>query len=426
MKIIWVIIVFLIQSTSVLFCQNLQYARKVIDTLSSPYFNGRGYVNNGINTAAGFIENEYQKYHLNKFNDNFFQSFSIPINTLPGKMLIEIDEHELIQVEDFIVSANTKSVKGKFELVWLDDLLQKDSIDFKIVNLKHKVLIVDTQSFNDTSRNVLTNVLKTQNIFQAEAVIFLTNEVRLSWDISNASDVSDYLTITLKKKIISKNAKSIKINIDARFIKKYPVKNVIGYVKGKQFPDSFLVFTAHYDHLGRMGKNTYFPGAHDNASGTATMLDLAHYYSLPEHQPDYSIAFMSFCCEEIGLLGSWYYTEHPLFPLSKIKFLINLDILGTGSEGIQIVNSLANQHVFDRLNQINSEKKYLPEIKPRGNAPDSDHYYFTQKKVPAIFIYTLGKEYLEYHTVNDKAAGLPLTKYDILFHLITDLIQTFK
>ena len=88
-----------------------------------------------------------------------------------------------------------------------------------------------------------------------------------------------------------------------------------------------------------MGKDVYFPGANDNASGVAMLLNLANYYSKKENQPKCSIAFIAFAGEEAGLLGSKYFSEHPLIPLNKMKFLVNLDLLGTGDEGMMVVNA---------------------------------------------------------------------------------------
>jgi Zn-dependent M28 family amino/carboxypeptidase len=127
--------------------------------------------------------------------------------------------------------------------------------------------------------------------------------------------------------------------------------------------DTFIVLTAHLDHLGTMGKNVFFPGAHDNASGCAMVLNLAKYYSMRKCKPHYGLVFMFFSGEELGLLGSRFYTEHPLFPLSKIKFLINLDLMGSGDEGVQIVNSTIYKkqyniilHQFSLKNKRNSIK----------------------------------------------------------------------
>ena len=176
-----------------------------------------------------------------------------------------------------------------------------------------------------------------------------------------------------------------------------------------------MIFTAHYDHLGGMGKQVYFPGANDNASGTALLLMLTRYYS--QHPPKYSVVFIAFAGEEAGLIGSEYFVNHPLIPLKKIRFLTNLDLMGNGEEGITVVNATEFSKEFELLKKISNDNKLLATVNPRGKAKNSDHYWFTEKGAPSFFIYTLGKR-KDYHDVNDIAATLPLYKMDDLQTLL--------
>src|SRR6185436_20631513 len=141
-------------------------------------------------------------------------------------------------------------------------------------------------------------------------------------------------------------------------------------------------------------------------------------------QPKYSIVFMAFGAEEIGLLGSEYYTKHPLFPLSSIRFLLNMDIVGTGDEGIKVVNGSVHTNEFDKLVKLNDEHHYLKSVQVRGKAANSDHYFFTENEVPAFFIYTLGG-ISAYHDVFDRDETLPLTKFNNLELLLKDFISSF-
>lgn len=170
-----------------------------------------------------------------------------------------------------------------------------------------------------------------------------------------------------------------------------------------------------------MGNKTFFPGANDNASGVAMLLSLAEYFTKQENRQPYSILFIAFAGEEAGLQGSKYYTEHPLLPLSKIRFLINLDLLGTGDEGIMVVNATEFERDFSILQSINDTAKYVSNVGKRGKAKNSDHYYFSEKGVPAFFIYTLGGV-TWYHDVMDKSETLPLTKYNNVFQLLKSFI----
>jgi Zn-dependent M28 family amino/carboxypeptidase len=176
------------------------------------------------------------------------------------------------------------------------------------------------------------------------------------------------------------------------------------------------VITAHYDHLGTLGRKKYFPGANDNASGVSMLLELAHYYS--QNKPAYSMVFIAFAGEESGLIGSSYFVRKPTMELANIHFLINLDLLGTGDDGIMVVNGSVFKKEYDELIAINEKQHLLPAIKMRGEAANSDHYPFYKRKVPCFFIYTLGG-IAAYHDVMDVAKTLPLTKYKEVFDLIT-------
>jgi Zn-dependent M28 family amino/carboxypeptidase len=202
------------------------------------------------------------------------------------------------------------------------------------------------------------------------------------------------------------------------FVPNYSSQNVIAFIPGRIHPDSFIVFSAHYDHLGYMGKNVYFPGANDNASGCAMLLSLAKYYTMPEHRPKYTVVFIAFGGEEVGLIGSKYFTEHPVIPMRNIRFLLNMDIMGTGEEGITAVNGTLFKEEFDALKRINTEENLIADVKMRGKAANSDHYYFSEKGVKAFFIYTMGG-IKAYHDIYDRAETLPLNEFEDLFRLIT-------
>jgi Zn-dependent M28 family amino/carboxypeptidase len=207
-------------------------------------------------------------------------------------------------------------------------------------------------------------------------------------------------------------------NLYSKWEPRHIARNVLGFVPGSERPDSFVVFTAHYDHLGRMGGKTYFPGANDNAAGVALLLELARYYAQPANKPRYSVLFIGFAGEEAGLIGSEYYTEHPSIPLNQIRFLFNLDLVGTGQEGATVVNATCCDTELKWLNEINDQYKLLPGIRTRPNRPNSDHYWFAKKGVPAFFIFTQGSP-PHYHDVNDIPETLPLTKIRELFRLLT-------
>ncbi len=398
--------------------QDIDYARHLIEKLSSKKFAGRGYIKKGDHKAAKYIARQFKKHGVSYFGDDYYQEFSFPVNTFPSKITVEVNNKKLNPGREFVVYANSPGAEGDYELLWMsNDTADKNYLlDFyKKNDLKGKVLVAD--------QNLRRLIMQNQPP-EAEGVV-LRREKKIYWFLSIAKNVNDIFFLDVASSSLPEGTENISITFENKFIEDYKTRNVIGYVKGKKFPDSFFVFTAHYDHLGYMGKEAWFPGANDNASGTAMIMDLARYFAYPENQPDYSIAFMAFAGEETGLMGSGYYAEHPLFPLEKIKFVVNLDMIGTGSKGITIVNGKVLPKAFRKFGSINDEHVLLKDVKARGESCNSDHCPFYMKGVPAIFIYTRGREFSEYHNPDDLAKDLPLTEYEDLFRLFVYFVNDF-
>lgn len=202
----------------------------------------------------------------------------------------------------------------------------------------------------------------------------------------------------------------------------YRSQNICGYIPGDI--DTMIVFTAHYDHLG-MSADTIFPGAHDNASGTAAILDLARMTNL--QRGHYTYVFLIFGGEEAGLVGSRYFVEHPLFSLSKVKLLINIDLFCGGDEGLMVVNAndRKTSAYVDLLQHINDERGYAAKIGRRDNAPNSDHYFFVSE-CPSIFIYTLGGPYGGYHSPTDTCDGCGLGNYTDFMSLLRVFLEQLE
>lgn len=394
------------------------YARKVVDTMTSESMHGRGYVNYGTRIAADYIRSEYKRAGLKMFGADFFQSFSFPVNIFPGNMEVNI-AGPLVCGKDYIVRGDCGSLSGEFMLeriVVADVLKSKKRLKkFRKKDLSNSFIVIDKAGADLKNKEVQQFVEGLQNnSCNAKGIIEL-EETKLTGDFS--MEAKPYVALIILRGSVPAAAKTIRLDIQNERIVSYPSQNVIGYVQGTQFSDSFIVFSAHYDHLGQMGRSVYFPGANDNASGCAMLLNLVKYYSMPEHRPKYSIAFMAFGGEEVGLLGSKYYTEHPLFPLKNIKFLLNMDIMGTGEDGITVVNGSVFKNEFEKLKQINDENNFIKEVRIRGKAANSDHYFFSENGVKAFFIYTMGG-IKAYHDIYDRAETLPLNEFEDLFKMI--------
>lgn len=402
----------------------IKYAREIIDTLAAPGMHGRGYVNRGDSIAADYIKKEFEKIGVKPTGKELEQRFSFPVNTFNGytniflgyKEETQIKEKLLIPGKDFLIRSDSPPSDMHCRLVFFDEDSVKSQNKYDKFHEKTycSTAVINAYKIKDKNklRKIENNCI---NKTKYKMIVIFQNE-KLTWDVSQKQSKKPIIEILYNDSLKIENIDAIVSGISTQFIPNYQSQNVLGHIKGTQYPDSFIVFSAHYDHLGRMGKEVYFPGANDNASGCAMLLTLAKYYS--EHPPKYSIAFMAFGAEEAGLIGSKYYVEHPLFPLKQIKFLVNMDIMGTGDEGIKVVNATEHKKEFDELVKINAEKSLLPVVSPRGKSANSDHYFFSEAGVKTFFIYTLGG-IKAYHDIYDRPETLPLTKFEEVFKLLT-------
>jgi aminopeptidase YwaD len=400
------------------------YARQMVDTLASPFSLGRGYYRNADENAANIIATEFYKFQVEPFEkNNYYQQFHFSVNTFPHTVNVALKKRQLKPGADFIVSPGTPATKGTYKVMWCDSntINNRAKLD-KFISKKYpkKFVLFNMKGVNDETTKKIVGKVISSNTIGAKGIGQIKD--KLTWSVSTTVDgfpTVEFLTGVITKK---KEAKKISLDIETQFYDDYTGRNVLGFVKGTEVPDSFIVFSAHYDHLGIMGTEAIFTGANDNASGCAMMLSLAKHYAT--HPAKYSMAFIGWGGEELGLLGSFNYVEHPVFPLGKIKFMVNVDIMGTGDDGITVVNGTGYKPRFDSMVAINKKLNLLKEVKIRNNAANSDHYPFVEKGVPAFFIYTLGG-IKAYHDIYDKRETLPMTKFKEVYILLTEFVKTF-
>lgn len=399
---------------------NLKYAKRILKTLCSSALEGRGYVNHGDLKSAKFIAHEFQKLKLlPAAGKSYFQNYTISVNSLPDNLFVKIDNRELKPGQDYLMSADAPTLKGQYPLVFFSKKeLQNDTLFYiKLQKAQGKFLVFDLDEFDMKNREdrsfleILETELKLTPNLPIAGVIKLYND-KMMWTPAPLQALRP--VIEMQKTAFSKEAKIISLEVNGYYYDYYPTQNVAAYIKGSEFPDSIVMVTAHYDHLGRMGAKTFFPGANDNASGVSMMLNLARYYS--KSPPKYTMVFVAFSGEELGLLGSRFYVEHPLFPLNTVKLLFNLDILGTGVDGITVVNGAIYKSYFNRLVNINKRLNLIKDVKPRGEMCKSDHCFFHQQHVPSLYAYTMGGVSF-YHDIYDKAETLTMEEFHDLFTL---------
>lgn len=414
---------------SLLLLGNCLQAQTAIDTLkkhlnilAAPAMHGRGYTNNGVNLAADYIQQEFSNYGLKSFTEEqYLQHYSFPINIFPGAFSLSINGKELVPGEDYIVNAASSGTRFSHKKLNYINLINcKDSLSWVQIKAKfkrNKVYVlqhIDTlMKYNKLSMRTFAKTLEHGNfIIPSSKLIFFAT-----------GDITPATIFYVLEKAMPEDPATASARIEQRLIPKFDTKNIIGYVPGTSQADSFVVFTAHYDHLGEMGKNAIFNGASDNASGTSMLLYLAQYYAT--NPPPYSVAFMAVSGEEVWLLGSTYYVNNPLFSLSSIKMVINMDMMGDATEGLSVINGAAQPELVRNFEANNKANKLLGEIRIAGQSNNSDHFPFSSKNVPAVFLFTRGVNN-HYHNVYDVAKDIHFVNGDKVLQLIKHYVNTIQ
>lgn len=169
--------------------------------------------------------------------------------------------------------------------------------------------------------------------------------------------------------------------------------NVVGMLPGSEHPDEYIVYTAHWDHLGvarSVLQDRIYNGAVDNASGVAGMLEIAEAFAAMDPGPERSIVFLAVTAEESGLLGSDWYASHPLFPLERTVANINLDAMSlVGPSHDVTVIGYGNSELDEyAARAAEMQGRHLePEPTPeKGFFYRSDHFNFAKRGVPALYL----------------------------------------
>lgn len=423
-----------------LHAQDTLYARTVIAELCSDKLHGRGYYKHGAQKAAQYIAKEMKVLGASPLQSSFLQEFSMPANVIE-EVSLELEGKVLRPGIDYLVSEDapsssirTDGLRPGFQVQLIDNSSIEDS-NYRESLISNTKLKYHWNAFKSDPALPLICVIDTlsavnQKKYQAYLkrlkmhvnTLFLVNR-KLTWSVSEGQ--APYVSFeVLRSYFPDEIPKTLKVVWKVKSsVKKTKQFNVVGVIPGTERPDSFLMITAHYDHLGRMGKNAIFYGANDNAAGVAMTLDLLRYYKT--HPQRYTVVFVAFAGEEVGLIGSYFYSKNPYHNLNTTRALVNLDLVGTGETGMTMVNATEFTQEFALLDSLNEVQAFVPEIRKRGKAAISDHYFFTELGIPSFFWYQSGPR-SAYHDVQDVPETLSLAGYNGTFLLLTQYFSALQ
>jgi Zn-dependent M28 family amino/carboxypeptidase len=372
---------------------------RIENTLAADDMQGRQVFTSGIEKAAGFIRDEFKKAGLKPLpgSKDYTQSFAMadPASSEATGLLdgISIGKKNMV-----VFSADSSLVitpADHYQKIFLKKANDFMHVLFKYLDADQNVLIfVDTSMADKFKR--LSNIHMPQ---------FKGNGNRIF--ILYSADPQRY-RIEIKQKI-----------------KTQSLSNIVGIIPGKTKPDEYVIFSAHYDHLG-IGKpdasgDSVYNGANDDASGTTAVITLAKYFSKLNNNQR-TIIFVAFTAEEVGEFGSAYFSKH--MDADKVMAMFNIEMIGTESKWGK--NS-AYMTGFDKSdmgtilqrNLVNTQFKFYPDPYPEQMLfLRSDNATLAQKGVPAHSISTSKMDSEPYyHQPGDEVKTLDLAN-------MTQIIQS--
>ncbi len=408
-----------------------QSAGRTVAVLASDSLAGRGYgPADGARKAAHYLAGRFRELGLEPVGDSagrsYYQHFTLPINTFSEPVALLTDKRGAWRPgTEFIVAPDCPPTNGNGRVLALDTALF--GLDSGLIarrlrprSLAKCLLVLRAQ---DEKRLAKLPLAARRWVASARAVL-VREPRKLTASVAQRQGPQAWFRVLDSAWTRAAPVRRATVYAGTQFEAAYPAMNVVGRLRGTapNAADSVLFVTAHYDHLGQQGPEVTFYGANDNASGTAMLLELARAFT-GEHRPKHDIIFIAFGAEEAGLVGSEWCANHPPVPLTRIRFLLNLDLEGFGDKGATVVNGKLHPTQYQLLTaepaaQAAANSPSFP-WNARGKAANSDHFPFSERGVPAFFVYSLGGSGY-YHDVRDRPATLDLeSAYSLYWRLRT-------
>lgn len=406
--------------------QDLEHYKSLVKELSALKYHGRGYARGGANKAGQFLKSEYERVGADEVS---VQPFTLDIQTFSGKMKMEVRKDSrrphfqtLLPGVDYSMREYSPGVKGEFPVYHVDTLnFDADKMFADLERPEYKNCMVCCEFwFTYRHRDAFARLQKAGEC--PNAGLLYTWPKPIKFFKAYGHQVVDKPIVWVTPEAIE-GVNRVRLNVGAKFLKDYECFNVISKVEGERH-DSCYVFTAHYDHVGSLGRHIFYPGANDNASGSAALVTLAAYYV--QHRPKFDIYFLAFSGEDANLRGSTYFVEHPTFPLEKIKYLINIDMIGDNNPLEYCEVSDAGMKAFPLFEKINADQQYFDGLQRGKLEANSDHYVFATRGVPCIFLENKeGDAFQYYHTIFDSYGYAIFDSYEPTFRLVRDFLRQY-
>jgi Zn-dependent M28 family amino/carboxypeptidase len=452
--------------------------------LASDDMKGRGDGSPELDKAADYIAVQFRTWRLRPAGDSntYFQKFELTTGAkLGANNELQINGTKLKINEDFvpIVFSNTARIDGP--LVFAGYGITAPELhydDYQGINGTGKIVMVMRHEPQESDPNSAfdgtnftrhaTFINKAINAKQhgAKAIIFVTDPVHSDEQVGQATrtEESDDLgipgiharrdSVNALFKAAGKDLAAIQKQIDVDLKPesfdlsdsraqvstevvrtRKTVRNVLAAIPGSDpvLQNEWVIIGAHYDHLGLGDRNSLSPslvgqihhGADDNASGTSGVLELARLAAKNKPQWKRSVLFITFAGEELGLLGSSHFVNHPTFPLKNVTGMINMDMVGRVNNDRLFVGGVGTSPSFKPwLEEFNQPVHLQLDYSDSGYGA-SDHMSFNAKKIPVLFFFSgLHTDYHKPSDTYDKINSNAAIKVLSLVYMMVDKMAT--
>ncbi len=419
-----------------------------VKTLASDAFEGRAPGTIGGHRATVYMQQKFADYGLEPFQSlpNYLQAFSVTTSLKASENnFIALRARRLFHLGiDFVplgYSSNGKAESRQVVFVGYGISTEKYD-DYKGVDVKGKIVVM--MRYSPDGDNPHSEFFEHASVWKklttarekgAIGVLIFTGERngddklmdisrdRLAGDAGipamNVTRPLAAAALMMKPQVLlqiqekidqTKQPNSFELNsfvsMQTEIVRlKAETYNVIGYLPAKS--DEYLVIGAHYDHIGYGGpgsgslapnEQTIHYGADDNASGAAGLLELVRYFAKHKHALKRNLVFIAFGAEEMGLLGSAHFVNHPVFPLEKTIAMLNMDMIGRMKDSALAISGIGTAKEFEDLCKSENRENFKLKLSPGGFGP-SDHSSFYAKNIPVLFFFT--GNHANYHKPTD-------------------------
>jgi thiol-disulfide isomerase/thioredoxin len=425
---------------------------KYVEKLISKEFRGRGLGDIGERNSAEWIADQFKTFGLKPAGDeeSYYQWFETPVWIMSALDFRLFDDNDapltqFVYKKDYnlLMYSGSGKVKSKPVFVGFGITIKDwEYDDYAGVDVKGKVVVMFRHAptymrerFKESPQyeGVMSfnNKILLAKKNGASGIVFIENPSlppnyrnNLTMKASNASplglpgvfaavETGDFLLkpknitcLELFKSINEAQAPKsfeiggpqVSIEVNGVYEPKYKARNVVGYIPASDpfGANETLVIGAHYDHLGTDIDGVMYPGACDNASGTAVMMEIARAFTTASVKPKSNICFVAFTGEESGLVGSGQFAALPPFPLDGMTML-NLDMVCADTNSMAVIMDTGYSDLYERI-KFASNKLGVNIV--QGNiASNNDAFPFHARGVPSVFFFTRG--YMKWHTADD-------------------------